>query len=98
VFDVAITMTVKFREVIRGDGKPVVFQPGAEVGTGNVSIVAPRLEERTPFNFYVVNTSPYIATVAEISATYAWPSDSARPGLVLNRDPMSLITFSPAET
>jgi len=98
VFDVAVTLTVNFREVVRSPSNPVEWVSGGVIGTGNVSIVAPRLEEKIPFSFYVTNTSPHVAVVAAISAGYAWPGDGTRPRLILNLDPMRLMNFAPAGT
>jgi len=94
VFDVGITLTVNFHEVVRSEGKPAELGSGGVVRTGKVSIVAPRLE-KVPFSFYVFNDSPYFAAVTAISASYAWPGDADRPTLKLNRDAMSLISFGP---
>lgn len=98
VFDVAVTLTANFKEVIRNESKPAEWHSGGIVGTGNVAIVAPQLEERTLFRFYVANTSPHIAVVAEISASYASQSDATRPSLILNRDSMRQMNFAPAGT
>jgi hypothetical protein len=94
VFDVGVTLTVNFREVVRSNGKQTELRSGEIVRSGRVAIVAPRLE-KTPFSFYVFNDSPYFAAVAAISASYAWPGDPDRPAMKLNRDPMSSITFGP---
>ena len=94
IFDVGITLTVDFNEVVRSKDNPKEFHSGVIARSGTVSIVAPRLEERTTFVFYVANLRPYFATVTSINATFAHP-DRGQPLIKISQNPWRNMTFSP---
>jgi len=69
LFDIAIILSVDFQEVLRKENGSVAGSGGL-VRAGVVSIIAPRLEEKLPFSFYVTNQSPYYASLKSVNAAF----------------------------
>jgi hypothetical protein len=94
IFDVALTFAVDFHDVVQLDPKVHSFHAGELVRSGAVSVIAPRLEEKPPFGFWMVNLSPYFATITGINASFLHPSDKS-PRLTVNRNVTDTPRFSP---
>ena len=95
--DAALTFTAVFREVLRGDAKPVVMSAGTVVKTGKVIIVLPRLapKEANPFTFFVTNLAENYVTVQAPVASYFHQGDD-QPRLSVKSGLLSPMEFSPS--
>ena len=93
LFDIAVTLSVDFREVVRPD-QSGNFHAGELIRSGAVSVIAPRLEEKAPFGFWVTNLSPHFATITGISAALTHPKEKG-PRLIVNQNLFEIPTFSP---
>jgi hypothetical protein len=94
LFDVAIILRVEFREVVKHEESLITLTSGALVRSGDLSIVASRIEGKPPFAFWVTNLSPYFARVTGIGAAFIYPKDKD-PRFVVNQSAPEALFFSP---
>ena len=93
VYDVALTLSFRLNQAVHPDGR---IYSGELVRSGDVSILVPRIEGKTPFTFYVANLSPYYASMTGVKASPSWKSSEKAPRMDVNFNPDAGTTLSPA--